>query len=131
MLSDHKVNLFSRPQTLALLLCLPMAGLLSCDKEERSFRVDPASATTFGERSDRRYWPATQRAVIESFPPQRQRYETNAYGLSEGQRLFSSFNCVGCHAHGGGGIGPALMDDRWIHGSQPQAIFQGIVDGWP
>ena len=34
-----------------------------------------------------------------------------------GRRLYDAFNCVGCHAHGGGGIGPPLMDDKWIYGT--------------
>ena len=40
-------------------------------------------------------------------------------------------NCTGCHAHGGGAIGPPLMDDNWIYGSQPDQIFATIVEGRP
>ncbi|MFL6516095.1 MAG: c-type cytochrome [Chthoniobacterales bacterium] len=58
-------------------------------------------------------------------------YEENAYATAEGQRLFTAFNCVGCHAHGGGGMGPALMDNKWIYGSEPQQIFSTIVEGRP
>jgi cytochrome c oxidase cbb3-type subunit 3 len=59
------------------------------------------------------------------------RYDENAYGLSEGQKLYSAMNCVGCHANGGGGIGPPLMDARWIYGSAPENIFATIVEGRP
>lgn len=58
-------------------------------------------------------------------------YEENAYALSEGQHLFDSFNCVGCHAHGGGGMGPPLMDDKWIYGHNPEQIFATIIEGRP
>jgi cytochrome c oxidase cbb3-type subunit 3 len=58
-------------------------------------------------------------------------YEENAYALSEGKRLYEAFNCVGCHAHGGGDIGPPLMDDQWIYGSRPEQIFGSIVEGRP
>ena len=37
---------------------------------------------------------------------------------------YENFNCVGCHQHGGGGIGPALMDDQWIYGSSPKEIIR-------
>jgi cytochrome c oxidase cbb3-type subunit 3 len=37
--------------------------------------------------------------------PEQKEFEENAYMVSEGKRLFSAFNCVGCHAHGGGGMG--------------------------
>ena len=40
----------------------------------------------------------------------------------QGKRLYRWFNCIGCHANGGGGIGPALMDDRWIYGSAIENI---------
>ena len=40
-------------------------------------------------------------------------------------------NCVGCHFHGGGGIGPPLMDEKWIYGSDPLQIFSTIVEGRP
>ena len=43
----------------------------------------------------------------------------NAYAMNEGKRLFNSYNYSGCHAHGRGAIGPALMDDRWIYGAAP------------
>jgi cytochrome c oxidase cbb3-type subunit 3 len=58
-------------------------------------------------------------------------YQDNAYALNEGKRLFDAYNCTGCHAHGGGGIGPALMDERWIYGSAPANVFATIVEGRP
>ncbi|MDQ3802593.1 MAG: c-type cytochrome [Acidobacteriota bacterium] len=58
-------------------------------------------------------------------------YEENAAALSDGKRLYTWFNCVGCHAHGGGGMGPALMDDQWIYGGEPDQIFATIVEGRP
>lgn len=58
-------------------------------------------------------------------------FQGNAYGTAEGKRLFDQYNCTGCHAHGGGGMGPALMDDKWIYGSAPANIFDSIVAGRP
>jgi cytochrome c oxidase cbb3-type subunit 3 len=58
-------------------------------------------------------------------------YQENAYAMNEGKRLFDSYNCSGCHAHGGGAIGPALMDAGWIYGSAPANIFATIVEGRP
>ncbi len=58
-------------------------------------------------------------------------YQDNAYAISQGQKLFSDFNCVGCHAHGGGDIGPPLSDDKWIYGSDPIQIYASIVEGRP
>jgi cytochrome c oxidase cbb3-type subunit III len=66
------------------------------------------------------------------FREQQQReYEGNAYHMSEGKRLFTWFNCTGCHANGGGGSGPALMDDRWIYGGEIDQIYLTIAQGRP
>ena len=58
-------------------------------------------------------------------------YEGNAYAISQGQQLFARYNCSGCHFHGGGGIGPALMDEEWTYGSSPAQIYQSIAEGRP
>jgi cytochrome c oxidase cbb3-type subunit III len=58
-------------------------------------------------------------------------YEGNAYAISQGQQLFDKYNCSGCHFHGGGGIGPALMDEEWTYGSSPAQIYVSIAEGRP
>jgi cytochrome c oxidase cbb3-type subunit 3 len=55
----------------------------------------------------------------------------NAHAIGEGKKLYSQFNCAGCHANGGGAIGPAFIDDEWIYGSDAQNIFATIVEGRP
>lgn len=57
--------------------------------------------------------------------------ERNAYAIGEGKHLFVQFNCVGCHAMGGGAIGPPLMDAEWIYGSDPENVRESILDGRP
>src|SRR5437868_5486501 len=58
-------------------------------------------------------------------------YAPTGFDVAEGQRLYKAYNCNGCHAAGGGGIGPALMDETWIYGSEPGAIYRTIVEGHP
>jgi quinoprotein dehydrogenase-associated probable ABC transporter substrate-binding protein len=74
---------------------------------------------------------AVPRVAAAPSPPTQGPYEESAYAIAHGQRLFEWFNCVGCHFHGGGGIGPPLMDDQWIYGSAPENIFASIVEGRP
>jgi cytochrome c oxidase cbb3-type subunit 3 len=57
--------------------------------------------------------------------------ERNAYDMAQGKRWFRWFNCAGCHSNGGGGMGPALMDDTWLYGKEPQQIYTTIMDGRP
>jgi len=63
--------------------------------------------------------------------PRALRFEKSAWHVSEGQRLYTEFNCVECHAHGGGGIGPALIDDQWIYGSSSPQIVATLIQGRP
>lgn len=58
-------------------------------------------------------------------------YEGNEDMIEAGRQLYTAMNCVGCHSHGGGGMGPALMDDRWIYGSSIEHIFSSIREGRP
>lgn len=51
--------------------------------------------------------------------------------ISRGQAIFTS-NCASCHRNdGGGGIGPNLTDDYWLHGGSLQNIFAVIKNGVP
>jgi cytochrome c oxidase cbb3-type subunit 3 len=59
------------------------------------------------------------------------RYEANAYMVSQGRKLFRWYNCSGCHSNGGGGMGPPLMDDKWIYGSAPAQVAASILQGRP
>ena len=95
-----------RAQCAGVLFCALLTALcaLSCHRETRSLIPTAAESHT---------------------------YEGNAYAISRGQQLFEQYNCSGCHAHGGGGIGPPLMDDQWIYGSSPAKIYQSISEGRP
>src|SRR3954453_6647821 len=104
-----------------------IVAVTACKREERGYRVAPPAADKTQSTSLSDLHPggaATPGAVKND-------YEENAYATAEGQRLFTAFNCAGCHAHGGGGMGPALMDNKWIYGSEPQQIFSSIVEGRP
>jgi cytochrome c oxidase cbb3-type subunit 3 len=114
------------------------ALLVSCEREIRSFRPEPPTVRT-GEQWIRlsNLQPGAGQPVGVVVGPAvaagqvKNEYEENAFALSEGKRLFSSFNCTGCHANGGGGMGPPLLDDKWIYGHEPQQVFATIVEGRP
>lgn len=103
-----------------------VAVLSSCRREQRDFALPNgdqlAQATRLTDlQPGSRSQPATMANPLAD----------NAYALSEGKRLYSAYNCNGCHANGGGAIGPALMDHRWIYGSRPEQIYSTIVEGRP
>jgi cytochrome c oxidase cbb3-type subunit 3 len=99
----------------------------SCEREKRNLRAPPpevAFAQLVPTSDLRAGGPAAESFNLTG-------YEDTAYALSQGQQLYELFNCVGCHAHGGGGMGVPLIDDKWIYGSEPQQIFATIVQGRP
>ena len=57
--------------------------------------------------------------------------DRNALEVSNGKRLFRWYNCNGCHAGGGGSYGPALTDDQWLYGSEPDNLYATIMEGRP
>jgi cytochrome c oxidase cbb3-type subunit 3 len=108
---------------LAVLAALALSG---CEREERNFHGSAAAPPAGAVReTDLQPGPPTRHVAV------RGPYEGNAYGVSEGKRLYNQFNCSGCHFQGGGGIGPPLMDAQWIYGSAPENIFETIVEGRP
>jgi cytochrome c oxidase cbb3-type subunit 3 len=106
---------------------LVLAAVTACKREERESRPQPVAERAEGEIVVSGLYPGGPPEP----PPAYKEYEESAYHVSEGEQLYSQLNCVGCHSHGGGGMGPPLMDDVWIYGSEPQNIYATIVEGRP
>jgi cytochrome c oxidase cbb3-type subunit 3 len=102
--------------------------MVACTREDRILRPAPSSAYTLNTVQVSGLNPGANPVPP---PPPPNIYQESAYAVSEGQRLYEQYNCVGCHAHGGGGMGPPLMDNYWIYGSEPQNIFKTIMQGRP
>ncbi len=51
--------------------------------------------------------------------------------IAAGKQLYSAMNCVGCHFHGGGGMGPALMGETKHYGSSIENVAASIREGRP
>jgi cytochrome c oxidase cbb3-type subunit 3 len=115
----------------ASLALLGLAALMlsGCDREERHSRSKPLGETVPAGQSPDTIWPGG------SNPPaldvRAKMYDNNAPAIAEGQFLYTKMNCVGCHAHGGGGMGPPLMDDEWRYGGRIDQIAATIAEGRP
>jgi cytochrome c oxidase cbb3-type subunit 3 len=122
-------------RAVALLLPLALvAGLTACEREARRFESPVPAAGASAPEAPRvgALQPGTPlqggiRLASTGAGP----YDGNAFAVSQGKRLFRWYNCNGCHAMGGGSIGPALMDDQWKYGSSSAAIFASIMQGRP
>jgi cytochrome c oxidase cbb3-type subunit III len=110
------------------MLLAALAAFLSCSREDRILRQPPSANATLNTIQISGLNPG---ANVILTPSSSNMYEESAYAVSEGQKLYEAYNCVGCHAHGGGGIGPPLMDRNWIYGSEPGNVFATIMQGRP
>jgi cytochrome c oxidase cbb3-type subunit 3 len=55
----------------------------------------------------------------------------DAASLADGKQVYDN-NCAACHrADGGGGIGPNLTDNYWLHGGSIESVFTTIKVGVP
>jgi len=111
------------------LLVIGVLALVACDREERHSRSKPIGETVPAGESPDTIWPGgTQPPPLD---PRAKLFDNNANAISAGQTLYSQMNCVGCHSHGGGGMGPALMDDEWRYGGRIDQIAASIAEGRP
>src|SRR5215207_8714139 len=89
----------------------PIAGFVlimtsGCNREDREYRDGAPGASAL---------PAVRTSGLEAGPstadPTIEVYQDNRWAVSQGQMLYSQFNCAGCHSlGGGGGMGPPLID---------------------
>lgn len=116
------------PRAVLIVLAFALPAVTGCDRESRRYKELPASANRE---------TAVRVSPLEPGAPQQQArvsspYQGNAWGIGEGKRLYSAYNCAGCHGmNGGGAIGPPLIDDKWIYGAMPDQIYATISQGRP
>jgi cytochrome c oxidase cbb3-type subunit 3 len=104
-------------------LCIALA-LAACEREQRTLQQPPSASKAIESMR--------MNSLVSGEPSAAPNpLERNAQALADGKRLYDWFNCSGCHAQGGGSIGPALMDDQWIYGSEPANVVASILQGRP
>ena len=112
----------------AKLVALALLTLVGCNKGDKG--------GTPAEQPDRQgvitsaLVPGVDHSRVTDDPRAAQYYD-NAAAVITGMGLYKAYNCAGCHSNGGGGMGPALMDDVWIYGGRLTQIHQTIVEGRP
>jgi cytochrome c oxidase cbb3-type subunit III len=119
----------SRFRASLLLLGAAALTLAACDREEHHSRSKPLGETVPAAVSPPTIFPGD--SSPPPLDPRAKLYDNNANAISMGQTLYMQMNCVGCHSHGGGGMGPPLMDDQWRYGGRIDQIAATIADGRP
>ena len=119
----------SRCRARLVVIGIAALAVSACNREERHSRSKPIGETVPAGESPNTIWPGG--SAPAALDPRAKRYDNNAPAISQGQQLYMTMNCVGCHFHGGGGMGPALMDDEWRYGGRVDQIAASIAEGRP
>ena len=119
----------SRCRASILAIAVATLALSACDREERHSRSKPVGETVPAGQSPDTIWPGG--STPAALDPRARLFDDNAPAIAQGQQLYMTMNCVGCHFHGGGGMGPALMDDEWRYGGRLDQIAATIAEGRP
>ena len=65
---------------------------------------------------------AISAAQDQAKPKKLNPYTGNPEAIKEGQKLYALYSCNFCHNHGGGRMGPSIIDDQWTHGSDDETL---------
>ena len=116
----------------AVAIACAALALVACEREKREFvkpLTEPNPLASSGTLVDLQ--PGQPGPGMQATRSAGGYNESSAYEVQQGKQWYRWYNCNGCHAQGGGSIGPALMDDQWIYGSKPDEIFETIMEGRP
>lgn len=130
--------LVPRAARLAFII-LASAFAASCGNDEREVSETGREAEPAQAQSETERVPAIAQVPFSpgGTAPVREKSEgmramiNDPEQIAAGRQLYLAMNCVGCHAHGGGGMGPALIDDTWIYGGEIENIAASIREGRP
>lgn len=115
-------------------ITIAAVGLTACDREPESKEKHTAPTTSAdGGALTVALVPFAaggQKPVTEE-SAEGQKIQDDPEQIAAGEQLYSAMNCVGCHFHGGGGMGPPLMDQTWIYGRSMDNIASSIKEGRP
>lgn len=119
----------------SILACAALAVSLSACKVQESKGGQPTERSSTQSNEEPRVvlvplTPGAGKPVVDHSAEGR-RIENDPEQIAAGKQLFTAMNCVGCHFHGGGGMGPPLMDNVWIYGDSIENIAATIREGRP
>lgn len=115
-----------RNSVLALALTVALCG---CNREARNSVGEPQGEKVPASTSPDTVFPGG--GSLPPLDPKAAKFEGNSPAIAQGQMLYNQMNCAGCHFHGGGGMGVALMDGKWRYGGRIDQIAASIEEGRP
>jgi mono/diheme cytochrome c family protein len=110
--------------TLFMVIALGQAWVLAYQQQGES---KPAA----GEECEPRGAAVSVTAASREGPKKLNPFTGNAEAVQEGRGLWLKYGCQGCHGMGGGGMGPAVLDDNWKFGGDDETLFKLIKGELP
>jgi cytochrome c oxidase cbb3-type subunit 3 len=112
-----------------------VAALGGCKRHDRFAKAEHVSQVEEAWDTVQRVRPGPGKPGAEAYRsralPVENPYAGDVKAIQEGRRLYQWMNCNGCHAQGGGSIGPPLWDDQWRYGGRGVDIAESILFGRP
>ncbi|HEY3455713.1 MAG TPA: c-type cytochrome [Bryobacteraceae bacterium] len=100
-----------------------LGSLLGCNHTDRTRAIPPSVTDELYVRAGGSEPPAGKL----SNP-----FIRDARAAKDGEKLFSTMNCDGCHGGGAfGWVGPSLVDGRWRYGGSDGELYHSIFYGRP
>jgi cytochrome c oxidase cbb3-type subunit III len=107
-----------------------LAAALAAAAVAAACRGDSTPLPSAGSPPQNAYFIGPQPGPDRAFTLAKNPYAGNRSVLADGRRLFTWYNCSGCHGdHAGGGMGPSLRDSLWYYGGDEPSIFASIAEG--
>jgi cytochrome c oxidase cbb3-type subunit 3 len=112
-----------------LALVAAVAALGGCDTHHRAATYAPLAQDQLAVTPVSHLYPGGR--PPPPVDPRAELFAKDPVHIANGKRYFTWYNCSGCHFNGGGGIGPAFMDAKWIYGGSLTEIHNSIAQGRP
>lgn len=116
-----------------LLSAAAALGTWSAGAQSRPGPAGAGELPTYGNRTEALLAVPVTGIRPGALPPPedvRNPFDHDPGAIERGMKDFIAFNCVGCHApNGAGGMGPALSNGKWLHGSSAANIYLSIYQG--
>jgi cytochrome c(L) len=112
--------------------CLAAVILVIALWQSRAPAIQEAQKPVQGAQAQSQQPQAPAAAVAQGASvAKRNPFTGNEEAIKEGRTIYLQSGCSGCHGMGGGGMGPALLDDEWKWGGDDETLFKLIRGDLP
>lgn len=106
-------------------LAAVILGLALWQSGAPAYQAEQKTGEAAQAQGERQQPPAA--TVAQAAPAAKKNpFTGNEEAIKEGRTIYMQSGCSGCHGMGGGGMGPAILDDDWKFGGDDETLFKLI-----